>query len=134
MTTDEILKMKSGYELDNLVAHRVMGWTLRAEDGIYVLDPKDDSIFGSMWGVSNDAPMAWEPSENMFPTWTMEEHLLSLNLHLRYTQALCVVFLHDGPLPERDEQANWQFIHATPHQRCRAALLTVNSVPNIQYR
>jgi hypothetical protein len=70
----DINELKSGYELDHRVAIEALGWTLR-HDGIYVLDPHDDSIFGTMWGMSNDAPMSFEPSTNMFPAWMVIEQL-----------------------------------------------------------
>jgi len=49
-------------------------------------------------------------------------------LWARYVQALCSVFLDDGSfedLADVDEAWGWQFIRATPEQRCRAFLLAM---------
>jgi len=123
MNIDEL---EAGREFDALFAKQVMGW--RQE---YVWSIAGEKAH--MWNEpeyllppgSDDASKVPEYSTDIAATWKMEEMIEQRGLNLRYTQALMAVLLFEGFVPEDDEALWWALIHASPYQRCCAALKAV---------
>ena len=106
MTRDEILAMEPGRELDALVAEKVMGLTTGPDSYFDCAYEADDALH-----FSTDIAAAWEVES------TMNESKLRRVL---YTNRLRDVILH-----EKGTCSDFDLIHATPAQRCKAALLAV---------
>lgn len=126
--------MEAGRELDALVAENVMGWTLKGAISITwdeiseyskrAVANTSDEIGSPVWD-NNRRVDAWCPSTNITATWEMEEMIEQRGLNLLYAQALMAVLLFEGFVPEDDEALWWALIHASPYQRCCAALKAV---------
>jgi len=71
ITKEEILAMEAGYELDALVATRIMGWR-RIRPGMYQW----------MWSANGKrvlyACSEWKPSTDISPAWQVVEKMLDL--------------------------------------------------------
>ena len=132
MNADE---MEAGRELDELVVS-AMGWHISSwadeTDGGYQLFDADGR-YKAKW----DAPEGfkhelaprhrWSPSTDIAAVWKMEEMIEQRGFNLRYTQMLMTVLLFEGFTPEHDEELWWALIHASPIQRCRAALKAIHN-------
>lgn len=109
MTREEILALPTGKKLDALVADKVMGW--EAKPGrAYYWTGKDRVVRSVFYQFSTDISAAWEA----------EEKIKQLRLHVKYCEALKKVVLSTG-----EYVGLFDYIHATPAQRCKAALLAV---------
>lgn len=96
MTKEDILAQQPGRELDLLVAKELF----------YVSDPSYD----------------WRPSEDISTAWRdVEAEIDKRNLRSAYCQALQVV-LHN----KKDYVTMFDYVHASPADRCKAALLAVD--------
>ena len=113
MNADE---MEAGRELDALVAEKVMGKDLR------IYDCPHTSPF-----VFCVCPYLPRYSTYIAAAWKMEEMIEQRGFNLQYTQALMSVLLFEGFAPECDEELWWALIHASPFQRCRAALKAIQN-------
>ena len=92
-------------ELDAEVAREVMGWTMGAGEG------------GKLVLLS-----AWHPSSDMNAAFEMEAAIPE-NLRSRYTHHLYKVIRGTGI--GTHYFGTFDLVHATPEQRCRAALATI---------
>ena len=91
--------MRAGRDLDLVVIDKVMGWHY-------------------------DPARTFSPSTNVFHAWEMEEYLVSApELNGAYGEALLQIVL-GGALDESGPAA-LALAHASPHQRCLAALKAV---------
>lgn len=61
-------------------------------------------------------------SENIAAAYSLEELISSHGHAVLYAQCLAVVLLESG-IPNNEEDQWWQFAHATPEQRSKAALV-----------
>ncbi|TEB15154.1 hypothetical protein Psfp_02330 [Pelotomaculum sp. FP] len=59
----------------------------------------------------------FNPSTNIDDAYKLEEHIKNLGLQNSYIKALCNIVIDE----------TWGLIHATPKQRCQAALFAVMS-------
>lgn len=119
----DIDKMKAGPEMDAHIAVNVMGWT-RTEIEVKPAD------FGGGWYTKkylvdlngNVHPAAPYYSTDIAAAWVMEERIAELGLIEEYCfQLNAIANLHKDRDYCRHPQ-RWQLIHATPEDRCRAAL------------
>lgn len=99
MTPEEIQKLNPGRELDELVFKFVLGGRI----------PKPPYRVNFM-KFSTDISAAWE----------VESKLIELNLSVSYSEYLRALIKLD-----RGYDDLFKMIHATPEQRCKAALLAV---------
>lgn len=149
----DVDKLEAGRELDALVAENVRGWHWVSYLGVSVLlspewhlnyDMQEGLRFPSkrehidgQWFVNTGVhPKEWDYdcyppfkyySTDIAATWEMEEMIEQRGLNLRYTQALISVLVSEGLAPEHDEELWWALIHASPYQRCRAALKAISN-------
>jgi hypothetical protein len=117
MTRNEVLAMKPGRELDALVAEKVMGLEYipasSPSAGLIVQDHFFDPKTG-------DALFGWSPSTNIAAAWEVEEEINKRNLRVAYCQALQIVIRS-----QKDYVTTFDYVHASPADRCKAALLAV---------
>lgn len=114
MTRDEILSMKPGRELDELVGE-FMGYE-------YVPYQLNGRYVGKDYFINKDGePLYdWSPSTDIAAAWEVEEEIARQNKHVAYCQALKIV------LYSKDEYVGmFDCVHASPADRCKAALLAV---------
>lgn len=102
MTREEILDMEPGQELSELVTVHVMDY----EVGVVSLGH-------------------WEPSEDISASWEVEERIASRKDQGWYVRALCDIVGTPRDGTRTLAMDDWRLIHATPEQRCKAALLAV---------
>lgn len=70
MTREEILKLEPGFELDRLVAEKVMGW----EEGYEFVCDGWGLLYYVNFGLERKRP--WSPSTNIATAWEVIEHLV----------------------------------------------------------
>jgi hypothetical protein len=73
MTSDEILALKLGRELDALVAEKVMGWFLDSDIG-YWRNESGLCKRQDKWSPSEDISAAWEVVEEMGDCLHLRQH------------------------------------------------------------
>ena len=101
------------HELNTQIATEMMGWIVQRGGpySIYVTELAPD---GEAWTE------AWLPvpdfSGSLDATYGMEKEIKRRGLHLEYAR------LMDFHAPG---WSSWRFLHATPEQKCRAALEAV---------
>lgn len=109
LTREKILSMQPGWELDALVAEQVMGYTtygqFRDKDGVRVMIDR----------YSADIAAAFEAEAKAI------EKDPSMYIHALAS----VVFGYNQVQDISDIRKICMLIHATPEQRCKAALLAV---------
>ena len=103
----DIDKMEACRELDALVAERVMGWLKHERYGLISVPP-----------YSTDISAAWQMEDRIAELGLIEEYCFQLN---------SIANAHLDRDYFRQPQ-RWQLIHATPEDRCRAALKAVEMV------
>jgi len=120
--------LKSGPELDALVAERVMGWGLwdgpgypEGRSGLYLI--------GAEGQVYKTSPPdgSWSPSTNIAPAWEVVERLENTGFYwkfVRHSDGLYLTFSQPPVLLEiADAQiSQWDKL---PHAICLAALKAV---------
>jgi len=133
MTRDEVLAMKTGRELDELVIRHIMNipivesvdlfsqypfpaaWWVE-DEGWYIADERDED--GLIY-------MPFNPSEDMAAAFEAEEIAIEKDPAM-YVHALAsVVFGYNQVQDISDIKKLCLLIHATPEQRCKAAVLAV---------
>lgn len=115
ITSEKILAMEAGTELDALVAERVMGWHLysgeaRAPNGIPWID--NDGV-----GVGRSHPAGWSPSTDIAAAWEVVEQM-GHEMKLEYIGSAKVTFRVTS---SRQVSATG----TAPLAICRAALLSI---------
>ncbi|MDN8590953.1 hypothetical protein Q0V21_19525 [Paenibacillus sp. 11B] len=108
LTREQALALKSGNNLDLVVAIEVMGH----EPGEF----RDDWI--KLGPKFEGCPKRY--SSDMSKAWEVEKKIKELRLQAKYCEALKRVVIGTG-----EYVGMFDFIHATPAQRCKAALLAV---------
>lgn len=113
MTREEILDM-SADQLAEAVAVHVMGWEWCEPTRI-----GNAVSSGYWWSLSLEEPVFdWNPGEDISAAWEVEETFKSdTGKQAAYVKCLKDVL--------GDNAYMFDFIHATPEQRCKAALLAV---------
>lgn len=128
MTRDEIMKMQPGRELDELVIRHIMNIPIVESVDLFSQEP-----FPAAWWVEDEGwyvayerdedgliYMPLNPSEDIAAAWEVEEEINKRNLRVVYCQALKTV------MHSKDEYVGmFDFVHASPADRCKAALLAV---------
>lgn len=112
LTREKVLAIEARPKLDGLVAQHVMGWH------------KGDSWGGAYWEDSDKCTryeiLVFKPSLHIGIAWGVEEKIKELRLQAKYCSALKQVVIGTG-----EYVGMFDYIHATPEQRCKAALLAV---------
>ena len=112
--------------IDERVAIEVMGW--HESDGgwltkhgefRYLSEPIDDLGWGPI------SSRLWEPSKRIDQVWMVEEKIDELGLQGDYSRALFDIV--KGPY-DQTHRLMFHLIHATPEQRCQAALKAIGHV------
>jgi len=127
MTRNEVLALKPGRELDALVAEKVMGWVEFSP-----IDPTIDfGVHGKYrWNYAKDPKDSKQKpiplySEDIADAFEAETKVIEKDPSM-YVHALAsVVFGHSQVQDISDVRKMCMLIHATPEQRCKAALLAV---------
>ena len=107
--------MKAGRELDALVAEKMMGWK-------YIPDKQERKSWISTlwvnWKDSKGTTQLLVPSysTSIAAAWLVEERIKELGLEPEYSEAL---------LDLTDASEHFELIHASPEDRCLAALKAV---------
>jgi hypothetical protein len=104
--------------ITRLVANQVMGWQANRRCGAwYVIDPAE---------VVEGVRRSWDPTYDYFETLEIEKRIRELGMESDYVLALaeqCGIKLHDS-------LAIFRLIHATPMERCKAALRMIDKASN----
>jgi len=119
MTLDEILSMKPGLELDALVAEKVMEWKTNwlKTDWYEEINPNTHRHKGS---ATN-----FKPSTDIAAAFEAEERAIDKDPSMYIHALASVVFGYSQVQDISDIRKMCMLIHATPEQRCKAALLAV---------
>ena len=100
-------------ELDAKVATDVMGWTAERKPGLpHLWLPPGHFIYG--WRPSTDIAAAMQVEERIEEMGLIEEYCMHLNE---------IANAHWDGIKRQPQR--WQLIHATPEDRCLAALKAV---------
>jgi len=122
---------QAGREMDALVAERVMGWRIHRRNTAWWVkaeEENENTLNIMAWACGKDK---WSPSTDIAAAWKVEEKLMELDKILEYLEALQVEAngTEKGlTLTNKIIGYTYNFeeifnlIHATPAQRCRAAL------------
>lgn len=133
MTREEILAMKPGLELDALVAEHIFGWR-RIKGPEFDYDgpcESNDVLVPS--NVTDEEAFKWMPAREIIPLtyfvnrrWSKE-----MSIAQEVEDTFADYFDRQGRyvscLKEAigENASMFDFVHATPEQRCKAALLAV---------
>ncbi|WEK53273.1 MAG: hypothetical protein P0Y55_11810 [Candidatus Cohnella colombiensis] len=116
-TREQILAMEPGTKMDKLVAENVMRWH------IYIGEYNGKEY----WNDDNDfSPYAvndFKPSYDISAAWGVEEEILQKPTEVQVRYLLEIKLLIGGR--ELGKAFNLRVMHASPEQRCKAALLAV---------
>ncbi len=122
----------SDRELDVQVATEVMGWiwiTSELNEEQKILVPTDESISipdSSWWWGRDVKALVPHYSRDIAAAWLVEERIEELGLVEKYCNHLASIVwsyqAHPAPLPLK-----WYSIHASPEDRCRAALMAAEA-------
>jgi hypothetical protein len=117
-TREQILSMQVGRELDDPVAEIVMGWRTSTEwRGFYWVSGEN--------GIREAEKPSWRPTKDISTVWKVEERIAELQLEGQYIKALCDIVGTPRDGMRFHAMDDWRIVHATPEQRCKAALLAV---------
>lgn len=114
---EQVLTMESGSQLDQKIGELLMK-----------IEPKYDEILGlDGWIIGKDVWSSQIPrySLDMSAAWEMEESLIALNspyLTMRYVENLYEIV---NQTTSSTTSSYLNIAHASPLQRCKAALLAV---------
>lgn len=106
MTREEILALNEN-ELDIAVAVEIFG------------HKRDRYRYGWV-ELGNLSTYPKRYSRDISAAYEVEEKIKELGLQVKYTQALKLLIIGEG-----EYAGMFDFIHATPEQRCKAALIAV---------
>ena len=109
-----IKEKKAGREIDDLVVTEVMGWVI---EGVYYINKVTE------FTTEKIHRNAWKPSLMIAAAYQMEERITELGLINRY----CWELIKNAANKEEQTHTrqSWALIHATPEDRCRAALKAI---------
>ena len=128
LTREQILNM-SAQELAEATAVHVMGWEIisqnedmrRFQTADYPAGQGIIALYGKRYVArSGGRRIDWNPAEDIAVAWEVEDKIKELSggekgLIIKYMTRLMNVVGEDG----------FDMLHATPEQRCKAALLAV---------
>jgi len=119
----EIDEHVAGRELDACVAEAVMGWTKHGSDLF------TDEVTGQSYELDKSYTAfveCFNPSINLSDAYEMEERIAELGLEVKYADILFDIIYPTLDLKRLTSigQFDWRLIHATPEERCKAALMT----------
>ena len=121
MNAEQIRKLEANRETDALIAEKVMGWESQyieygGSGGEYVWILPD--------GIRQHEPDVPSYSTDIAAAYQMEERIAELGLIDEYCKQLNKIANVHWDEGVRQPQ-RWQLIHATPEDRCKAALMAV---------
>lgn len=114
-------------EINRQVAEKVMGWGYSAWGRNHYVEIIVSSDISS--GNQQDETFvmqveSWQPYTNIEQAMMMQKEIHKKGLARKYTNAFFNIIEPEGTtLP--DDELVWAMIHATPQQRCEAALKAV---------
>jgi len=119
LTRDEILALKPGRELDALVAEKVMGWKTNwlKTDWYEEVNPNTHRHKGLV--------KDFKPSTDNAAAFEAEERAIDKDPSMYIHALASVVFGYSQVQDISDIRKMCMLIHATPEQRCKAAVLAV---------
>ncbi len=105
------------------IAEKVMGWHLSDDDeGYYWYDSNNTPVIKATDDDGLDPWLEhWNPLENIADAWQVEDDMAKLHRKAEYIMHLTRI-LDLPPLANTNEHGIFALIHATPEQRCLAAL------------
>lgn len=107
---DEILAMEPGRELDELTIREVLGLEPRFDDETETVMILKESPFGEIY-------QDFSPSTDISAAWEVEEKVGEMPERVKANYLTELILLSGG--------RGFTMVHATPEQRCKAALLAV---------
>ena len=113
-----INEMEAGREMDALVAEKIFDRSVRVIEGAYEYRhklTKEDHWY-----------LVPEFSTDIAVAWLVEERIAELGLIKEYCMHLNEIANEHWDAGNRQSQ-RWQLIHATPEDRCRAALMAAEA-------
>ena len=121
MTREEILAMEPGAMLDGVVATKVMGWEeTNSREDVYDFEGRYEGF--SQWKDDEDDPAILpDYSTDKFAAREVEKRVLQLEKWEKYVDEIKLMMKHH---PEA-ENRKFFMVHASPENRCKAALLAV---------
>lgn len=135
LTREQVMSVAPGTDLNVMVAEHIFGWRriqgpTHDYDGAVehgeVLVPLDmsEAHAYAMMPPRGRIPLYIfvnrEWSSDMSAAWEVEEKIKQLKLHVKYCGDLKRIVIGTG-----EYVGMFDYIHATPEQRCKAALLAV---------
>jgi hypothetical protein len=128
LTREIVLAEPPGKRLDSWIAEKVMGWRKKTfpggGGGFTAWVDENEKV---MKLISNSTMSEtcyrcdyFRPSTDTAAVWEVEEEIDKRNLRVAYCQALQIVIRS-----QKDYVTTFDYVHATPEQRCKAALLAV---------
>lgn len=147
LTREEILSKEPGEDLDALIGKEVLGiapavqwWAMDGEEeGIFITFHYESEANEWMvdqerrfpgWNEKNGTHIVRKEifrnySGSISAAWEVEEQIASLEKEGHYVNALCDVVGTPRDGTRTLAMDDWRMLHATPEQRCKAALLAV---------
>lgn len=130
MTLEDILQMPAGKEVNALVAEKVMGWLADYDSYHHWTELGSSLPYGVLFmrldrGHREQVTIDYVPnySTDAGAAWEMEERIKDMDSEIvgRYILAMKGVCGYHGKYSEM-----WNIIHATPLERCKAALIAMH--------
>ena len=129
LTREQILAMEPRRELDALIAEKVMGFKCEIDKGRQVVQWSAMGAYGE-W---HTPPMAWKKWSYNVPPYSTDisaafeaEEIAIEKDPAMYVHALASVVFGCSQVQDiSDIRKMCMLIHATPEQRCKAAMLVV---------
>lgn len=115
-------------ELDIAIAERVMRWPRRDKDDdvdypdTYFSAYNDGGQIVVFRGGSQRSAERWSPAQNIEAAMEVEDRIAELGLADVYANHLCRI---TAAAQTNRLASTFDLIHATPEQRCRAALAAI---------
>lgn len=117
LTREQILAMPAGIKLDTLVAHHVMGYDEHNFEFDEEIQESHRLEFNEC--LQEEVWEPFEPSTKISAAWEVESTIKEISggqgLITNYMTQLFLIVGNKG----------FDYVHATPEQRCKAALLAV---------
>ena len=107
-------------EINKALGERVMGWFESPTKLYWWKDSEEGTAETGFCTEKSDGSVypLWNPAERIDHAWMVEDRIKDLGLEYQYCRALIKVC----NLDDISWQSQWALIHATPEQRCLAAL------------
>lgn len=129
MTREELGKL-TDEELNELIATEVMGWhkgpvTVYTNVGEWHTEEGETTYYDYRLDAESFLDNPWRPATSLDCCREMEDRLCELFLMIPYCPVLRRVVVEDDEAEGFGTLIDWGLIHASPRQKCIAALLTL---------